>query len=204
MPVRNAEAIWDGDLSHGQGQMKLGSGAFEGRFSFGTRMGEEPGTNPEELLGAAEAGCYSMALAASLIKAGYTPQRIHTTAAVHLDKAGEGFKITKIRLHTEATVPDLDTVTFDHQAHMVKQTCPVSQALAGTPIELEARLTTEPIAPQASQPEKGGGQTDAKVPSGTEQPKEKEAAARSTRAASSTKNKAAPSGNPPLHGDAVL
>src|SRR5438552_12609286 len=100
MPVRKAEAIWEGDLMRGQGKMSLGSGAFSGPYSFATRMGDTPGTNPEELIGAAHAGCFSMALAAGLSKAGHAPKRIHTTADVRLEKVGEGFKITGVRLRT--------------------------------------------------------------------------------------------------------
>jgi lipoyl-dependent peroxiredoxin len=140
MPIRNAEATWEGNLPQGRGSMKLGSGALQGKYSFGTRMQEEPGTNPEELLGAAHAGCFSMALAAGLSKAGHAPDRIHTTADVHFDKVGEGFKITKIRLRTEAAVPSVDEATFRAQAEAAKKNCPVSQALAGTTIELDAKL----------------------------------------------------------------
>jgi len=139
MPIRNAEATWEGDLPQGRGNMKLGSGALQGKYSFGTRMQEEPGTNPEELLGAAH-GCFSMALSAGLSKAGHAPNRIHTTADVYFDKVGEGFKITKIRLRTEATVPGVDEGTFRAQAEAAKKNCPVSQALAGTMIELDAKL----------------------------------------------------------------
>ncbi|HSZ55870.1 MAG TPA: OsmC family protein [Tepidisphaeraceae bacterium] len=140
MPVRNAEANWNGGLKDGQGSVKLGSGAFEGKYSFGSRFENGTGTNPEELLGAAHAGCYSMALAAGLGKAGFNPQRVHTTAAVSIEKVGEGFKITKIRLVTEAKVPNLDAATFKDIAEKTKAGCPVSQALSATPIELEAKL----------------------------------------------------------------
>ena len=140
MPVRNAEANWNGGLKDGQGSVKLGSGAFEGKYSFGSRFENGTGTNPEELLGAAHAGCYSMALAAGLGKAGFNPQGVHTTAAVSIEKVGEGFKITKIRLVTEAKVPNLDAATFKDIAEKTKAGCPVSQALSATPIELEAKL----------------------------------------------------------------
>jgi osmotically inducible protein OsmC len=140
MPVRNAEANWNGGLKDGQGSVKLGSGAFEGKYSFGSRFENGTGTNPEELLGAAHAGCYSMALAAGLGKAGFNPQRVHTTAAVSIEKVGEGFKITKIRLVTEAKVPNLDAAAFKDIAEKTKAGCPVSQALSATPIELEAKL----------------------------------------------------------------
>jgi lipoyl-dependent peroxiredoxin len=133
MPTRKASATWEGDLTSGRGTMKLGSGAFEGPFSFATRMGDTPGTNPEELIGAAEAGCFSMALAAGLGKAGFKPRRIQSSAEVSLDKSGEGFRI-------KAEVPGIDEKTFREHAEKTKATCPVSQALAGTTIELEARL----------------------------------------------------------------
>ena len=140
MPVRNAEATWNGNLKEGSGNVKLGSGAFEGKYSFGSRFENGTGTNPEELVGAAHAACYSMALAAGLGKAGLSPQRVHTTAAVSIDKVGEGFKITKIRLVTEAKVPGIDAAAFKDIAEKTKAGCPVSQALAATPIELEAKL----------------------------------------------------------------
>jgi len=140
MPTRNAEATWNGNLKEGSGSLKLGSGAFEGKYSFGTRFESAPGTNPEELIGAAHAACYSMALAAGLGKAGFNPQRVHTTAAVQLEKVGEGFKITKITLRTEAKVPGIDAKTFQEHAEKTKSGCPVSQALSATNIQLEAKL----------------------------------------------------------------
>jgi osmotically inducible protein OsmC len=140
MPTRKAEANWDGDLLSGRGTMKLGSGAFTGSYSFGSRMQDQAGTNPEELIGAAQAGCFSMALAAGLGKAGFKPKRIHTTADVAFDKVGEGFKITRILLRTEAEVAGVDENKFKSIAEDTKKTCPVSQALAGTKIDLEAKL----------------------------------------------------------------
>jgi osmotically inducible protein OsmC len=140
MPVRNAQAVWEGDLKSGKGNMKLGSGAYQGAYSFGTRFEESPGTNPEELIGAAHAGCFSMALSAMLAKAGFAPQRIQTTAKVHLEKVGEGFKITRIVLDTAARVADIDESTFRQHAENAKKGCPVSQALAATEIQLQARL----------------------------------------------------------------
>jgi osmotically inducible protein OsmC len=140
MPVRNAEARWNGDLVHGKGSMKLGSGAFQGAFSFATRMESAPGTNPEELIAAAHAGCFSMALSAVLGKAGFTPTSIETSAAVHLEKVGDGFKITRSVLTTRGKVPKLDQAGFKEHADAAKKNCPVSQALAGVQIELEATL----------------------------------------------------------------
>jgi osmotically inducible protein OsmC len=140
MPVRNAEATWTGSLKDGSGDVKTGSGAISGKYSFGSRFENGAGTNPEELIGAAHAGCYSMALAAGLGKAGFNPQRVHTTAQVTIDKVGDGFKITKIRLKTEAKVPNVDPKQFQEIAEKTKAGCPVSQALSATPIELEAKL----------------------------------------------------------------
>jgi osmotically inducible protein OsmC len=118
----------------------LGSGAFEGAYSFASRFEEGTGTNPEELIGAAHAACFSMALAAGLTRAGFSPKRIGTTASVSLEKVGEGFKITRIELNTEAEIPNLDEKTFLEQAETAKKNCPVSQALAGTEISLNAKL----------------------------------------------------------------
>jgi lipoyl-dependent peroxiredoxin len=140
MPVRKAEAEWKGGLKDGSGQIKLGSGAFQGNYSFGSRFENATGTNPEELIGAAHAGCFSMALSAGLGRAGFQPKRIHTTATVHIDKVGEGFEITKIELDTEAEVPNIDENAFHAQATAAKEGCPVSKALKATNIELRARL----------------------------------------------------------------
>ncbi len=137
MPVRNAEAEWTGNLTQGRGYLKLGSGAFEGDYSFTSRFEDgQAATNPEELIGAAHAGCFTMALDAALTKEGYTPTRLHTTARVRLDKVGEGFGITKITLELEGEVPDLSKDEFERFAHEAKANCPVSKALAGTDIEL--------------------------------------------------------------------
>ena len=144
MALSTAEAVWEGGLKDGKGTVKTGSGAIDGAYSFRTRFegaqGASTGTNPEELIGAAHAGCFSMALSAGLGKAGFTPTRIHTTAKVHLEKVGEGFKITRIQLATEAAIPNIDEATFRQQAEGAKTGCPVSQALAGTQIELDAKL----------------------------------------------------------------
>jgi osmotically inducible protein OsmC len=126
---------WSGDDD-------LGSGAYQGGYSFGTRFENSPGTNPEELIGAAHAGCFSMALSAALAKAGFAPKRVHTTARVHLEKVGEGFKITRIELSTEAQVPGIDQSAFMQHAEGAKKGCPVSQALAATDIQLQAKLLT--------------------------------------------------------------
>jgi osmotically inducible protein OsmC len=140
MPVRTAEALWKGDIKKGKGTMKLGSGAFEGSYSFGSRFEREKGTNPEELIGAAHAGCFSMALSLILGLSGYTVESIHTVARVSIDKVGEGFKITSIDLETEGKVPGIDERTFREKAEAAKKGCPVSMALAGVEIKLQARL----------------------------------------------------------------
>ena len=140
MPTRSAQATWTGDLKGGKGDFKGQSGAIGGNYSFGTRFENAPGTNPEELIGAAHAACFSMALAAGLGKAGHNPKRVHTSADVTVDKVGEGFKITKIKLKTEAEVPGIDEKAFKEAAEKTKTGCPVSQALSATPIELEATL----------------------------------------------------------------
>jgi osmotically inducible protein OsmC len=121
--------------------MKFGSGAFDGPYSFSSRFEEGPGTNPEELLGAAHAGCFSMALSAQLTRAGFPPQSIQTTARVHLDKVGDANKITTIELQTEAKVPGIDQARFLELADAAKRGCPVSMALGGVDIKLQAKLS---------------------------------------------------------------
>ncbi len=140
MAIRNAEATWEGSLKDGRGRMKLGSGAFEGAFSFASRFEEGTGTNPEELIGAAHAGCYSMALSAGLGSAGFTPGRIHTRAQVTLGKVGDKTRITHIHLLTEAAIPGISKEKFLQIAEETKTGCPVSAALTGVEISLEARL----------------------------------------------------------------
>jgi osmotically inducible protein OsmC len=142
MPTRNAQAEWKGDLKEGKGSMRLGSGAFEGSYSFTSRFEDGTGTNPEELIAAAHAGCFSMALAAALGQQGYNPERINTTAKVSIEKVGEGFAITKSQLQTEADIPGIDEATFQQFANGAKEGCPVSKALAGVEITLEARLAS--------------------------------------------------------------
>ncbi len=141
MPTRLAEAEWSGDLKAGEGKMKLGSGAYEGKYSFKSRMENGAGTNPEELLGAAHAGCFSMALSAMLSGAGHIPTKIHTTAKVTFDPVPGGFAITKIELNVEGSVPGMDQATFAKTAEEAKKGCPVSKALAAVPsIVLNAKL----------------------------------------------------------------
>ncbi len=140
MPVRASSAQWKGPLNKGEGTMKLGSGAYEGAYSFPSRFESGKGTNPEELIAAAHAGCFSMAFSMMLGNAGFTPTRIDTTAKVHLDAVEGGFAITRIELETEGEVPGIDEATFQEQAKAAKAGCPVSQALAGPEITLVAKL----------------------------------------------------------------
>jgi len=141
MPARIATAHWEGDLQQGRGTMRLGGGAFEGQYSFSSRFEEGTGTNPEELIGAAHAGCFSMALSGGLGRAGFPPTSVDTTARVHLEKGESGFRISRIELDTKATVPGIDDAVFQEQAAAAKANCPVSQALAGVDIQLNATLT---------------------------------------------------------------
>lgn len=139
MPIRKAKAGWNGDLKAGKGQINFG-GRFEQPFSFGTRFEEAPGTNPEELIGGALAGCFSMALSADLGRAGITPKSIQTEADVHIEKGEAGFSITKIVLRTVGDVPGIDLAKFKETAEGTRKACPVARALTGTTIELDARL----------------------------------------------------------------
>jgi len=139
MLVRSSSAIWEGGLK-GKGTMKVGAGVFEGGYSFASRFEDGKGTNPEELIGAAHAGCFSMALSLILEQAGYKPERISTKATVKVDKVGDGFRITEIDLVTEGRVPGMDEKSFREKAEAAKTGCPVSAALAGVVIKLEARL----------------------------------------------------------------
>lgn len=141
MPVRKASAIWEGTLKEGRGVMKLQSQAFEGPYSFASRFEEGTGTNPEELIAAAHAGCFSMALSAALERAGYPPRRVSTEARVHLGLLDGAPTVSKIELVTEAEVPGISPERFREIAEEAKKGCPVSRALAGVPeILLEARL----------------------------------------------------------------
>jgi lipoyl-dependent peroxiredoxin len=146
MPDRKATAEWKGNLTQGQGTIALGSGAFEGKFSFATRMGDEPGTNPEELIAAALAGCYSMALNATLEKQGTPAANVHSEAIVHFGKDDAGFAIRGIDLETKATVPGITEADFQQIAETVKETCPVSKALAAVKINLNAELVKASVA----------------------------------------------------------
>jgi lipoyl-dependent peroxiredoxin len=141
MPRRTASARWDGSLQEGAGTMRMASGAYEGPYSFQSRFEDGDGTNPEELIAAAHAGCFSMALSLGLGQAGHEPESIETEATVQLDKVGDGFAITHIVLRTRARVPGIDTGELQRQAQAAKDGCPVSKALGGVEsIELEAEL----------------------------------------------------------------
>lgn len=140
MTTRTASAVWEGKLRDGRGTMKVGSGVFEGPFSFLSRFENAKGTNPEELIGAAEAGCFSMALAFNLERAGHPAKSISTIATVKLEPGAGGFKITSIDLKAEADVPGIDEAKLREQAELTKKSCPVSIALAGTQITVDAKL----------------------------------------------------------------
>jgi lipoyl-dependent peroxiredoxin len=141
MPTRKANAKWEGGLRGGNGEFGSESGAIGGRYSFGSRFEEAGGTNPEELLAAAEAACYSMALSAALEKEGTPPESIRTDAACSLEKVGEGFKITRMRLTVRGRVPNVDEATFLRLAEATKEGCPVSGALKGNvELQLDAAL----------------------------------------------------------------
>lgn len=137
MAVRTATAEWKGTLKEGNGVMQLPSLNYAGPFTWASRFTDGKGTNPEELLGAAHAGCYSMFLSALITKAGFTPTRIHTTAQVHIT---DGPTISLIELNCEAEVPELTAEAFAEHAEAAKKACPVSKALAGPEIKLTATL----------------------------------------------------------------
>jgi osmotically inducible protein OsmC len=141
MPQRTASARWEGSLQEGQGVMRMASGAFEGPYTFQSRFEEGDGTNPEELIAAAHAGCFSMALSADLGRAGYDPQSVESTATVHLEMEDAGPRIARIVLDTRASVPGIDADEFQQVAEGAKQNCPVSRALGAVEsIELNAEL----------------------------------------------------------------
>lgn len=140
MVVRTAQAEWRGDLRKGNGQIRTQSGTLDDAYSFTSRFETGSGTNPEELLGAAHAACFSMALSHNLAQAGHTPTRVATSARVHLDKEGDGFAITRIELDCEAEVPGIDEGELRRQGDEAKTGCPVSKALAATAIDLTIRL----------------------------------------------------------------
>jgi osmotically inducible protein OsmC len=142
MPTRKATAHWDGSFKEGGGTVALGSGAFEGQYGYKSRFEDGPGTNPEELIGAAHAGCFSMALSLALGEAGYTPESIDTQASVQFGPDSEhgGFAISRIDLETRARVPEIDATEFEQIANAAKAGCPVSKALKAVDITLDAKL----------------------------------------------------------------
>ena len=141
MPTRTASATWKGGLKGGSGSFK-GQTGLGGSYSFGSRFENASGSNPEELLAAAEAACYSMALSAGLERGGTPPTSVDTTAHCTIEKVGDGFKVTKMRLEVRAAVPNLDAAAFRKLAESTKDTCPISQVMKGNvPIELDAKLT---------------------------------------------------------------
>jgi osmotically inducible protein OsmC len=140
MPARTSNARWEGGLKDGKGNMRLGGGAFEGQYSFSSRFEEGVGTNPEELIAAAHAGCFSMAFSAGLERAGFSPNSVETEAKVHLRPANGGFKISRIDLVTTADVPGIEKDAFEEAAQAAKEGCPVSQALKAVEITVDATL----------------------------------------------------------------
>jgi osmotically inducible protein OsmC len=142
MTERTATAHWEGPVKEGHGRITAESGAVSADYSFGARFGQEAGTNPEELLGAAHAGCFTMALALGLTEEGHPPSRIDTTARVAIEKGPNGFHIPHIALGVEAVVPGLEPADFERLAQNAKDNCPVSKALAGTSIDVEPKLLT--------------------------------------------------------------
>jgi osmotically inducible protein OsmC len=141
MATRKANAVWTGTLKEGKGTMKFGT--YEGAYTWSSRFEDGQGTNPEELLGAAHAGCFSMALSSNIAKNGFTPKRIQTQAQVTIEAVDGKNRITSIHLATDAVVPDISDNKFQEIAATVKESCPVSMALASTPITLTARLLAE-------------------------------------------------------------
>jgi osmotically inducible protein OsmC len=140
MPVRSSTAEWKGTLQEGSGHMVVGKGAYDGPYSFASRFEEGTGTNPEELIAAAHAGCFSMALSGGLTRAGTPPTSIATTAKVHLDRGETGFSITRIDLETVGEVPGVDADAFQKAAEGAKAGCPVSRALKAVEITIKATL----------------------------------------------------------------
>ena len=140
MPVRTAEAVWEGNLHDGKGTMHIANGVLDGPYTYDSRFESGAGTNPEELIAAAHSGCFSMALSGDLFKAGFTAAHIHTTAHVTLGRVEGKTRITGIHLETEARVPGINDARFQEIAASSKQNCPVSVALASVPITLTAKL----------------------------------------------------------------
>ncbi|MFC0004226.1 OsmC family protein [Micromonospora siamensis] len=143
MPIRTASARWQGNLTEGSGTLRTGKGGMEGNYSFKSRFEEGEGTNPEELIGAAHAACYSMAFSKALADAGATPTSVETTAKVHFDKTDAGMTVTAIDLETVGQVPGIDQAQFSKLAESAKENCPISRLLSpGATINLNARLAS--------------------------------------------------------------
>jgi osmotically inducible protein OsmC len=143
MPIRTASAHWQGNLTDGSGSVRTGQGGLEGNYSYKSRFEEGEGTNPEELIAAAHAGCFSMALSKSLADAGATPKSVETTARVHLDKTDAGMSVTRIDLDAAVDAPGVDRADFQKLAEGAKENCPISRLLSpGAEITLNARLTS--------------------------------------------------------------
>ena len=141
MPIRTASARWEGNLTEGSGTVTTGKGGYQGNYSFKSRFEEGEGTNPEELIGAAHAGCFSMAFSKALADAGFTPTSVDTVAKVHMDKTDAGFSVTRIDLETQGDVPGVDDGTFQKIAEDAKANCPISRLLSpGADITLSAKL----------------------------------------------------------------
>ncbi len=140
MPNRTSEAEWEGTLHEGRGHMRFGGGAYDGEYTWNSRFAAGGGTNPEELIAAAHAGCFAMALSGDLVDAGYTPKLIRTSAEVHLNKVEGKWTITRIDLVCGAEVPDIDKATFARIAEGTRVGCPVSRALKAVEITLDATL----------------------------------------------------------------
>lgn len=140
MITRKSEAEWSGGLKDGVGRIKFGSGAYEGPYNFSSRFEGGAATNPEELLGASHAGCFSMAFSLFLGMANFTATRIHTTAAVKLEQVNGGFDITLITLTVEASIPGISEAQFQELAKQAKDNCPISKALGAVPIHMTATL----------------------------------------------------------------
>lgn len=139
---RTASVVWEGDVARGHGDITTGSGKVSGTYSFGTRFSGDPGTNPEELLAASHASCFTMATSAVLSRAGHPPKTLRTTATVYLQRDGAAFFVPKIHLAIEGVVPGIDNAAFVEHATSAKESCPISKALAAVPMELEAHLAS--------------------------------------------------------------
>jgi osmotically inducible protein OsmC len=140
--ARTAKVHWEGDIARGKGQIDAESGTVSANYSFNTRFSNEPGTNPEELLAASHASCFTMALTLGLSRAGHPPSSVDTSARVHLRRAGEGFEISLIELSTAVTVPGIDDAEFQKIAAGAKENCPISKALRAVETHLDAKLNS--------------------------------------------------------------